>query len=44
MEFIFETMYNQKWISVMAEALRKTIFKEESYISETDIGKTEIYY
>ena len=30
MEFVFETMYNQKGISVMAEALRKTIRKKKS--------------
>ncbi len=30
MEFIFETMYNQKSISIMAEALRKTIRKKKS--------------
>ena len=30
MEFIFETIYNQKGISVMAEALRKTIRKKNS--------------
>ena len=30
MEFIFETMYDQKGISVMAEALRKTIRKKRS--------------
>ena len=30
MEFIFETKYDQKGISVMAEALRKTIRKKKS--------------
>ena len=30
MEFIFETIYDQKGISVMAEALRKTIRKKRS--------------
>ena len=30
MEFIFETMYDQKGISVMAEALRKTIRKKRT--------------
>lgn len=30
MEFIFETIYNQKSISVMAEVLRKTIRKKNS--------------
>jgi len=30
MEFIFETMYDQKGIAVMAEALRKTIRKKRS--------------
>ena len=30
MEFIIETMYNQKGISTMAEALRKTIRKKKS--------------
>ena len=30
MEFIFETKYDQKWISAMAEALRKTIRKKKS--------------
>ena len=29
MEYIFETKYDQKGISVMAEALRKTIRKKE---------------
>ena len=28
MEFVFETMYNQKGISVMAAVLRKTIRKK----------------
>lgn len=30
MEFVFETLYNQKGISVMAKALRKTIRKKKS--------------
>jgi len=30
MEYIFETKYDQKGISVMAEALRKTIRKKRS--------------
>ena len=30
MKFVFETIYDQKGISVMAEALRKTIRKKKA--------------